>query len=472
VIFSHLFSSLSLPLPDYGDIFAEVEDYNDGFAKAVHCAQPQQLDPLNETPDGSRPTKELGIRIGWDDEQVTIWMNRQLNALTDSPIGVQGYRIDARISGTTTWNSLLRAAGPIGVQGVPLGNFSGELAIETHPVQFQAQTTGDFWLPLYFASWSGPSLCTLDSTRIELAGGQPPSNSGRVVGLPPTIALTYDSQYDFQVRLVDHTGGGPEPGDSPVNPGPSPVGTIKFQRWIRPMAATINEINQIPVIPDPMNPPVSISLKRPLLFYPCVACTGYYSNVIAQLTADLPAAIAAGREPGLPDPDIESLQITIEVRGLAQDPTATDGPYIPIVTTSRPFPSDPTTSIVLNFAWTDIPNVYALTESATGPILLPTARDIRLSMLPICRNDPNYFGADDVRSGRSIQISLHKNSTVETNFFAPDLPSNRFTHISSNQTSLPTPLLLLPNGRPAKVIQHLRTLHPGWLLSLGSATMN
>ncbi|MCJ1290236.1 hypothetical protein MMC34_001772 [Xylographa carneopallida] len=428
-----IFTSVLFPVAvtppniDYGDIFAEVEDYDDGFAKAVHCAQPQQLDPLNETQDGTRPAKELGVRIGWDDEQVTIWMNRQLNAPADSPIGVQGYRIDTRITGTTPWNSLAKAAGPIGVNGIPLGTFNGELAIETHPVQFQAQTTGDFWLPLYFASWSGPSLVTLDDTRIQLAGGPGGSNANRVVGLKPAISLLYGKGYDFRVRLSDHTGGGPAIGDAPSNPGPSPVGSIPFRRWIRPLAATINDT--VPVVTDPVNPPASISLKRPLLFYPSVACTGYYPNVINQLLADLHAAKLAGREPGLPDPDVDRLQITIEVRGLTQDPTCTDGPYIPLITTTRSFPSDTAASIILNLAWTDIVDVYALTEPATGPILLPTARDIRLSMLPLCRDDPNglYFGADDVRYGRNVQVSLRKNSGTETNLFVPDLPSNRFS---------------------------------------------
>src|SRR6202035_5862673 len=165
-----------------------------GWAKAVHCAQPQQLDPLNEAADGSRPVKELGIRIGWDDEQVTIWMNRQLDATQaglDSPIGVQGYRIDARAAGEARWHSLVRATGPVGVQGLALGNFDGELGVETHPVQLEAQKQGDFWLPTYFTAWTGPPLVTLDADLIRLAGGPDKTGLARVKGVPPDIALTY-----------------------------------------------------------------------------------------------------------------------------------------------------------------------------------------------------------------------------------------------------------------------------------------
>jgi hypothetical protein len=32
---------------------------------------------MNEADDGSRPADEHGIRLGWDDEQVATWLNRQ-----------------------------------------------------------------------------------------------------------------------------------------------------------------------------------------------------------------------------------------------------------------------------------------------------------------------------------------------------------------------------------------------------------
>src|SRR5205085_10600314 len=56
-------------------------------------------------------------------------------------------------------------------------------------------------------------------------------------GLPPEIKLQYGSNYDFRVRLMDLTGGGP-----PVTAAPLQVETssltaasCNFRRWIRPL---------------------------------------------------------------------------------------------------------------------------------------------------------------------------------------------------------------------------------------------
>ena len=417
------------PALDYTDIFAEVDDYDDGWAKAVHCGQPQQLDPLNETPDGSRPAKELGIRIGWDDEQVTIWMNRQLDqtqAGFDSPVGVQGYRIDARLSGEPGWHSLVRAAGPVGVQGVILGNFDGELGVETHPVQLEAQKQGDFWLPTYFTAWTGPPLVTLDADRLRLAGGPDQTGLARVTGIPPGIALTYGNTYEFRVRLMDHTGGGPGLAGAPAIPGPSPVGTIPFRRWIRPLAPVLT--NPPPPDPDPADPPASLILNRPVLHYPAVACTGAYPDPIGSLLADLPAAKNEAREPALPDPDVDRVQITVEAAALAQDPDS-DGNFIPIYQTTRAFPADPALPLTIELAWTDINDANTIGQPSTGPVLLPTARTLRLRIAALCRDDPElaYFGAQDVRSGPSLQVLLRKNASDERDLYVPDLPTHRFS---------------------------------------------
>ena len=240
------------PALDYGEIFAEVDDYDDGWAKAVHTAQPKQLDPLNETPDGTRPAKELGIRIGWDDEQVTIWMNRQIDATQagfDSPIGVHGYRIDTRHPGDATWNSLVHAAGPLFVGGLSLGTFDGELGVEVHPVQLEAKKQGDLWLATYFSSWIGPPLVTLDNDLTRLSGGPDNAGDARVKGVPPGIDLTYGKTYEFRVRLMDHTGGGPLASSRPAIPGPAPIATIPFRRFVRPLAPVLTD--RPPPDPDP-----------------------------------------------------------------------------------------------------------------------------------------------------------------------------------------------------------------------------
>jgi hypothetical protein len=453
------------PALDYGEIFAEVDDYDDGWAKAVHVAQPQQLDPLNETPDGTRPAKELGIRIGWDDEQVTIWMNRQLDATQagfDSPIGVQGYRIDTRHPGDPSWRSLVHAAGPLAIGGVSLGNFDGELAVETHPVQLEAQKQGDFWLATYFANWIGPPLVTLDTTLTQLSGGPDQSGATRVRGVPAGIDLAYGKTYQFHVRLVDHTGGGPLATDNPVIPGPAAVATIPFRRWIRPLAPVPE--NPPPPDPNPGNPPTSLTLKRPLLHHPAVTCTGFYTDPVSMLLADLPTAKTEGREPGLPDPDVDRVHITIEAEGLAQDAAATDGRFMPLYETTRAFPTDPSQALTLSFEWTDIHDASTLVPPANGPILLPTARTLRLRIAALCREDAGlaYFGAQDVRIGPTIQVALRKHSEDETALFAPDLPTHRFSAIFLQPDPAIDPVVLFAqrasgalNERPADIASRL-----------------
>ena len=453
------------PALDYAELFAEVDDYGDGWAKAVHCAQPRQLDPMSETPDGTRPVKELGIRLGWDDEQVTIWMNRQIDATQaglDSPVGVQGYRIDARHPGGPTWFSLVHAAGPLSVQGVALGGFDGELGVETHPVQLQAQKQGDFWLATYFANWIGPPLVTLDTDLTLLTGGPDKTGVARVKGVPPGIALTYGKTYDFRVRLMDHTGGGPASTGAPAIPGPSPTGTIMFRRWIRPLAPV--PMNPPPPDPDPANPPAGLTLNRPLLHHPAVSCTGFYPDPISSLLADLPAAKAQGREPGLPDPDVDRVQVIVEAQALAQDPIATDGDYMPLYQTTRAFPADPSLPLTIDFAWTDIKDAATLVAPAAGPLLLPTGRTLRLRIAALCRDDVglDYFGAQDVRSGPSIQVAVRKHSGDETALFAPDLPTHRFSAFYMQPDKVIDPTVLFAqraagalNERPADIASRL-----------------
>jgi hypothetical protein len=133
-----------------------------------------------------------------------------------------------------TWNSLVHATGPIGLPGIDLGSFDGELMVEVHPVQLEAQVQGTYWLPTFFAAWFGPSLASEEVIRLLLSGAGDLRNAGGVVGVPPDVELMYGQSYDFRVRFMDHTGGGPDVTGNPVIPGPSPIGSIDFRRYVRP----------------------------------------------------------------------------------------------------------------------------------------------------------------------------------------------------------------------------------------------
>jgi hypothetical protein len=417
------------PSADYGDIFEEVEDYNDGWAKAVHCWQPQKLDPTADASEDTLPVREQGIQIGWDDEQVTIWMDRQLadSGGHNSPICVQGYRIDVRLSSEPLWHSLVRASGPLSVPGVNLGQFDGDLAVEVHPAQLQAQRTGEFWLPTYLSQWVGTSLIGLDRDRLKISGVADPTPGPPVKGVAPKIALTYGKKYAFRVRLADHSGGGPDVGDSPINPSPNPVENWHFKRWIAPTRPRL--VENIPSIPDPANAPTFLTFKRPLMSSPAVICAGFYNDVVDRLLADIPVAQVEKREPGLPDPDVDRLQITVEVDTLPQDDKATDGTFWPLFTTTRPFPSDPLKELVLDITWKDIHDVAELDKPESGALILPTARLVRLRVAAFCKDDPglDYFGAQKVRTGPLKPIELRKHSKNETDLFLPGTVSPRFS---------------------------------------------
>jgi hypothetical protein len=469
-----LFTTVFFPVTDppasedYATIFAEAQDYDDGWTKAVHCAQSQQLDHLQEGSDGPPPVKEHGIRIGWDDEQVAVWMNRQLDdsQTFDSPLGVHGYRVDVRVQGTTTWHSLVRAKDPIPLPVVTVDPFDGELNVEVRPAQQFAQKQGDFWLPMYFISWTGPPVVTADETMLRLLANIDLSSKTKMRGQGPDVDLRYGTTYEFRVRLADHTRGGPSVNGNPINPGPNPIGSIPFRRWIRPMAPVLvsPDPSSFGLVPDFENPPSELPFRRPRLAYPAVECTGGYSNAVELLMADIQQAINEKREPGLFDPDVVAVRITVEVAGFAQDPLATDAGYIPICQASKAFPSDPAALLRLSINWHPFDQLSDLTpdQTPTGPLILPQDRNIRLRIVAECKPDPSlaYFGKDDVCYGPNIHIDIGKYSTSELALFQGQSASKAINAFYF-QPSAPTDATLITAqqaaGNPKEALSDLAT---------------
>src|SRR5262249_47413822 len=154
--------------------------------------------------------------------------------------------VDARIAGTAGWTSLCRAQGPVAVGALPVGEFDGELDVQTLPTQLDGQKVGTYWLPMYYTQWTGRSLLGVDDLAQQLAGI--PQRDGRpsVRGVLPTLALRYGETYEFRVRLADHTNGGPSTDDGPRPDTPHPVGTVAFRRYVRPGAPRIAQ--QVPTV--------------------------------------------------------------------------------------------------------------------------------------------------------------------------------------------------------------------------------
>jgi len=402
------------PAASYDTIFQEAVDYDDGFAKAVYAAQPERLDPLQEEDDGTRPANDLGVRLGWDDEQIATWLNRQIDpaaAMQDAPMGVMGYRIDAREQGTADWQSLVVGRSSITVGGVDVGDYRGEYRVEIAPNRHMGDTSGTYWLPSYYTNWTGPSLAGPDPIARQIQGLDP---RAIVTGVPPELALRYGKKYEFRVRLVDHTGGGPDVDTEPRNPSPRPIGALAFKRWVRPQAVRLDDAP--PAIPDPAIAPSTLTVERPRLGYPAYVFAG---GSAADILADLPRATAERRGIGLPDLDVLAVEIEVQVAQAGQA-----SGYLTLYTTTRSFPSDPSAALDLALSWRDVADATTLTAPSSGPLPLPTSRNVRVLLTAVGRDDAGYFGAEDARRGPAVTVALRKDASDERGLFEAFTPGD------------------------------------------------
>jgi hypothetical protein len=374
-------------------------------------------------------------------------MNRQIDAnAVDAPVGVSCYRVDVRPHGGTEWSSLCQVQGALQLGAIPLGNFSGELGVETPPIQPDPNAPADWWLASYFTQWRGKSLVLGDAVALQTSGWPDPSPSRQYqpVG-EDDVPLRYGNSYDFRVRLSDLSRGGPQVHDGPVNAAPAPIATIPFRRFTPPRHVVITNLDETAT---PAHPQTMYAIQRPRLGYPDLVFTGY-SNAIAALLADIPSAKAEQRDVGLPDPDIVSLGIDVEVRQLDQDAaaiTSTDHmPYALLYSTSRDFPGDPSALLNINVSYQDFPDLAAFpAQPASGSLVVPNARDVRLTFYAICKSDPTlaYFGSDSVRTGHAVETITRANSSDERNLFVPDSDANRFRAIMLQPDPVPSTNLL------------------------------
>ncbi|HEY4326852.1 MAG TPA: hypothetical protein VGN20_22895 [Mucilaginibacter sp.] len=476
------------PAGNFDQIFLEASEYDTGFAKIVHTYQPVNGNILKEFEDPeSLPRKDLGVRLGWDDEQLVIWHNRQMSEdpdlppgskkRVDAPMGVSKYRIDARLavpagSPVNPWTSLanVKATSDLAVGPVTITtkNEETEFGTEVYPSQLDGNKASDFWLPSYFTQWTGRSLVIPDVEAAILhnaaAAGAKVDQTYEAVGLrkdqittvagvlkiadlpdlpgETSLDLRYSKIYDFRVRLTDFTGGGPVADDNPEpdNQGPAPISTLHFKRYVAP-GQIIFPDNTV----DGSNfTGASINIFRPRLGYPAVVFTGKYNNPITLLQADADAAISVpnaalplggtpGRDFGLLDPDVDRVEVTVEVKSLLMDnQLSTNGreAYIQLYQTHRTFAVDFSAELDIPVVFKDA-NVLSLGDPTDllplglnpgdidlmDEIVLPTSRDIRITLRAVCQPDMNYFGSDLSYNGLPISFLMRQESAVETNLF-------------------------------------------------------
>ena len=414
-----LFSSVLFPVAavppaaSYDELFQEVIEYDDGFAKVVYAAQSHRSDPLQEDDDGTRPPNDLGVQLGWDDEQVARWLNRPVDpslATQDAPTGVLGYRVDARREGDDKWQSLVEGETRLVLDGLDLGSHKGSFHVEVAPNKLMGDTSGAFWMPSYFTSWRGPALVGPDPTELALHGAP---TTATVIGTQPELKLRYGQSYEFRARLVDHTGGGPSLAESPQNPSTQPIASLAFQRWVRPQAVRVQ--TKLPVIPDPTASPDKIDVRRPLLGYPAYVFAG---GAPADLIADMAVAQTEKRGVGLPDPDVLSVEITVEV----DDPSGSGG-FLQLYKTTRSFPADATKTLQLSLNWRDVKDATTLAAPANGAIPVPTSRTVRLGLVSLGRDDAGYFGAEDARRSPVSYTTVRRESSDERSLWRAFTPS-------------------------------------------------
>lgn len=454
----------TVPPGNYDEIFIEAADYDDGFAKIAHAFQPVSHNLLLEQSDGFHPTKEVGIRLGWDDEQILVWYIRQLaeevagsKKRIDSPIGAFGYKIDVREKATPPlpWESLNRVSSkaplsvinPFTQDMISLGNFTDkELTYQVFPTQLDGDPTKPYWLPMYFATWGGKSMVLPDddaaaiyqnekavtNTLTHVDGTSASSLNGlNKVYDPAPLAtkLMYGKLYQFRIRLGDLSGGGPEVDSVVEHETPSQVADCHFKRFVAPSTV---RIAKLPTNTDDIVfTDAQLSIQRPLLGYPSVVFTGKYADPINRL--QLASQAMAGSEAfGIADPDVDRIEITVELQTLKMDNMMSISgreAYIKFYTVTRPFPklsADFEDQLIVPLTYVDCKVLkfgdpinlgdlgvdQAQLQGMDG-LVLPTARVIRLTIRAICEDKPDYYGLQqpdhdfNTQYGRTIQFQLH-----------------------------------------------------------------
>ena len=226
------------PLGNFDTLKIEASDYDDGFAKIVHAAQPVSANVLSEEPDGLHVQKDMGIRLGWDDEQILIWQNRQV--LADP-------RLLARVStlpwaslpiasmsaqkGQPDWGSLVRIRNKkeltLAGQSVSPAKTVARDRRSGFPRQDQRRhrrrPTG---CPVTSRNGMARPWCCRTTRPPSWTRAARSPNPGRIPRrkhparpeqkgglyeplLPENVELKYGNEYEFRVRLGDLSGGGP-----------------------------------------------------------------------------------------------------------------------------------------------------------------------------------------------------------------------------------------------------------------------
>ncbi len=457
-----------VPVTPYNmdELLIEAAQYDDGFCKIVHASQPVSSDLLKEKEDKELPViTEAGIRLAWDDEQLLIWMNRQMskdvNVKADggrniAPMGVLQYRVDVRLSSDAIlnpnpWLPLCKVKNNadlvIGANIIDTINAEKELGVEVYPAQIDQRKDQPFWLPQYYANWIGKSLVLPDVDAINIFQKEnnniveKQSKNFRqysAVGLDD-FQLTYGNKYDFRVRMADISGGGPTIDEQRIYDAASPEGVCDFRRWVQPQTVRLQEA--LPLEDDAFFIGNELNMQRPLLGYPAVLFTGKYPNGVNDLMADVENAKINKRELGLADPDVIAVEVLVEVKALEMDmllrhDTDSRESYAKLYITRRKFPAPLEGTLNIPITFVDAPVLIFTDSQDLGllglvvggddidlhtDIVLPKSRNVRITLRPVVETKPQYYASNSnlPQKGKPVVIVTRKAGEDETALFKP-----------------------------------------------------
>lgn len=455
----------------------EADLYLDGFAKIVHASQPTTSDSVTGDTTAIVPGTDAGVQIGWDDIQVTTWVNRQIQiaqaiaagtSTQELPFTVLGYRVDVRQNSTDPWASLCAASGTLNAASVFTTSFtSQDMCVEPTPVQ-AAGAGQQYWLPRYFAQWRGRTLVVNDKYGYVLSGGQPPAPpavsgsdfTGTLSESLSGVNLLYGQDYEFRTRLADLTGGGPAASDS--SPSDAGTTTVPFRRYVPPKKVVLT------LGPTDASGNQSLTVDRPPINYPEMVFTG----AADQATLDALYALTPPQPPVRPfppadgsnmtpvppfqaavlDSDVVSLQVIVEAEAPKFDtgttalmadadtppsPGQLDGDFRVVYNWQIDFPALATpvavgasTPIQLTLVPTPTSQIDSATlPSAAQPTVLPipTGRNIRIRLRGLGIEDPDnqYYGNAEARTGLTADIRVRYEAATEDNVLAAGSPDQQ-----------------------------------------------
>jgi len=448
----------------------ETAEYADGFAKIVHTSQAATIDPSTATSTLMPPGSDIGVQIGWDDEQVLAWHNRQLDMADragsdptagEVALGVMGYRIDARIAGGGhPWISLTDADVDQSALAAILGNGPPTPDVEPIYESVSTSTSGATRLmPTYFAQWRGRAITARDDSLRQITGTANAADPGTVTQAAPKLLLLYGRSYELRVRLADLSGGGPRESDEPSDPENIVTPLQEFRRHVPPKTVRLTLDPPATALPNLTYPPAPTVLptfdrkpptvtrakiRRPKLGYPEVLFTPHYAgtptdfqNSLASVIASGPQARSEGQAAGLPDPDADELEIWIEVRAPRHEvpgPGLLDGEFriafkAPPFPLPRLVPGDPQSDpeFMLNFNYASVASIFdydpqlaRAPDGSSASLTLPAARDVRLRLRTNGAKS-NYFAGDTFSNGLWRDVFARDEETNAAAFLA-DVP--------------------------------------------------